>query len=206
MNSQASGDYTAAAVASIAFDLPHAVLDGNVLRVLARLTNDSGEITSSQTRTRLRQEADRLLDRRAPGVFNQAMMELGAMVCVPERPCAATVRSPRGCLAFREGTAAGLPVKLRKKEPVEIEAAVAIVRRNRSLLLWRRGPDEGRMAGFWELPEPAQLPGLRQGKIIGTFRHSITHHRYTFAVRYGNVSHVPAGFDWVAHERWANCR
>jgi A/G-specific adenine glycosylase len=195
------GDYTAAAVASIAFGLPHAVLDGNVMRVLARLLNDAGEISSTQTKRRLRDEAQRLLDPNAPGAFNQAMMELGATVCLPRAPKCGECPLARYCQAHQEGTAAELPVKLRKREPVEIASAVTVVRRGGQVLLWRRGPDEGRMAGFWELPDPTQLPGLRQGKIIGTFHHSITHHRYTFVVRYGNVTRIPSQFHWFAPDR-----
>src|SRR5579872_3965323 len=80
------GDYTAAAVASIAFGLPHAVLDGNVMRVLARLDNDAADISAASTRARLRARAQELLDGRRPGIFNQALMELGATICVPKTP------------------------------------------------------------------------------------------------------------------------
>src|SRR3984885_5154286 len=80
------GDYTAAAVASIAFGRPHAVLDGNVLRVLSRMTADPGNIKSDAVRKKLRALAETLLDRRRPGEFNQALMELGATVCVPKQP------------------------------------------------------------------------------------------------------------------------
>ena len=74
------GDYTAAAIASIAFGLPYAVIDGNVLRVVARLENDASDIGSPRTRARFREAAQEWLDRRDPGRFNQAMMELGATV------------------------------------------------------------------------------------------------------------------------------
>ena len=82
------GPYTAAAVASIAFDLPHAVLDGNVLRVVSRVTNDVGDIGAPQTRKRFQKVADEWLDSKRPGAFNQAMMELGATVCLPVIRCA----------------------------------------------------------------------------------------------------------------------
>src|SRR5690349_5158936 len=80
------GDYTAAAVASIAFGRPHAVLDGNVLRVVARMENDAADIRSSRTRERFREIAQSWLDPRDPGHFNQALMELGATVCLPRNP------------------------------------------------------------------------------------------------------------------------
>jgi A/G-specific adenine glycosylase len=188
-------------VGSIAFGLPHAVLDGNVMRVLARLLNDAGEITSTTTKTRLRAEAQRLLDRPQPGLFNQALMELGATVCVPRAPKCGECPLARECRGFQLGTAAGLPVKLRKKEPVQIAAAVAIVSRGGSVLLWQRAEDEGRMAGFWELPDPSQLPGLKHSKTLGQFRHTITHHHYTFEVTTAEVSHIPSNYRWVARSR-----
>ena len=81
------GDYTAAAVASIAFDLPYAVLDGNVLRVVARVANDAADISAARTRERFRAMAQGWLDAAIePGHFNQALMELGATVCLPRKP------------------------------------------------------------------------------------------------------------------------
>jgi A/G-specific adenine glycosylase len=195
------GDYTAAAVASIAFGLPHAVLDGNVLRVLARLLNEHGEITSTVTKRRLRQESDRLLDRRQPGLYNQALMELGATVCVPRAPRCTECPLAVECQGYRLGTAAALPVKLRKKEPVEIAAVVTIVARRGSVLLWRRSAEDGRMAGFWELPDPAHLPGLREERRLGKFHHAIMHHRYTFDVISGWVSQVPSDYVWIPRTR-----
>lgn len=86
------GPYTAGAVASIAFGLPHAAVDGNVLRVISRLANDPGEISSPQTRRRFSQEAQRLLHLRRPGDFNQAMMELAPPFAFRAHPIAASVR------------------------------------------------------------------------------------------------------------------
>src|SRR6202049_1584982 len=80
------GEYTAAAIASMAFGLPHAALDGNVIRVLSRLTAEQGNIGSGAVRKRLREAADALLDPKRPGEFNQALMELGAMVCLANKP------------------------------------------------------------------------------------------------------------------------
>ena len=104
------GDYTAAAVASIAFGMPHAVLDGNVLRVLSRLVAERGDIKSQVVRRRLAALAETLLDRRRPGEFNQALMELGATVC---RAQAATVRRLPGPPALRGATAGSSKISCR---------------------------------------------------------------------------------------------
>ncbi len=176
------GDYTAAAVASIAFGAPRAVVDGNVLRVIARLDNDASDIASPRTRARFRAVAEEMLDARRPGAFNQALMELGATVCVPRQPLCHACPVASGCGARLAGTAARLPVKLRREAPVALEAVALFVRRGGRVLLRRRAADSGRLAGFWELPAPEDLPGARLGARLGTFRHSITHHRYSFTV------------------------
>ena len=190
------GPYTAAAVASIAFDLPHAVLDGNVLRVVARLRDDASDIASARTRKRFRAAAQELLDRRRPGAFNQAMMELGATVCVPRAPLCGECPVAAHCRAFARGTAAELPVKLRREPPRRIQAMLAVVHRRGRVLLWQRPPDDRRMAGFWELPAPTQLPGCRQIQVFGTVRHTITRHQYTFTVVAATLPRAPRGMRW----------
>lgn len=195
------GDYTAAAVASIAFGLPHAVLDGNVMRVLARLSNDSGDLATGTTKARLRALAGKLLDPRRPGDFNQALMELGATLCLPAEPQCLLCPASRFCEARRLGIQDRLPVKSRRTEPVRIQLEFLAVRRDGKYLLWQRPPDSGRMAGFWELPEPAQLPAAAAASALGRFRHSITHHRYSVIVLEAKVAEVPAGFEWFAEAR-----
>ncbi len=191
------GDYTAAAIASIAFGLPHAVLDGNVMRIVARLTNDPSDIGSAGTRARFREIAQRWLDRGRAGAFNQAMMELGATLCLPRAPRCDVCPLARLCEGRRAGRAAELPVKARKAAAVHIEMAVAIVERQGRILLWQRAADEPRMAGFWELPS---LPESHAMPAIGTFRHTITHHHYLVTVhvaRDQGKARVPKPLRWV---------
>ncbi len=177
------GDYTAAAVASIAFAEPRAVLDGNVLRVVARMENDAGDIVSLKTRERFRAVAEGWLDRRHPGEFNQALMELGATVCLPRRPLCPQCPLRGECRALQSGTVEQLPVKLGHVQPARIEAVLLLLRRGHRVLLRQRAATERRMAGFWDLPAPEHLPGIRPGADLGRFRHTITHHRYTFTVK-----------------------
>jgi len=192
------GDYTAAAVASIAFGLPHAVLDGNVLRVVSRVANDAADIGSTRTRERFRAIAQEWLDAREPGHFNQALMELGATVCLPRKPLCLVCPLAPECAARQEGTAAQLPVKLRKTEPVRLEGTVLILRRAGRILLRRRS-NGGRMAGFWDLPSPEDLPQSHLGETYGEIRHTITHHHYTLAVRAATASKVRGDmFQWYA--------
>ena len=190
------GDYTAAAVASIAFGLPHAVLDGNVLRVVARVENDAADIAAPRTRERFRAIAQEWLDRRRAGEFNQALMELGATVCLPKNPQCAECPLERLCRARSAGTTAQLPVKLRRKEPVHISSVLLVVQNRGRVLLRRREASARRMAGFWELPEAAHAPGARVGKYHGTFRHTITHHRYTIEVKAAKWTPGGGDFAW----------
>jgi A/G-specific adenine glycosylase len=192
------GDYTAAAIASIAFGLPHAVLDGNVARVIARVTNDAADTGAAVTRTRFRGLAQEWMDRRRAGAFNQALMELGATVCLPRAPRCGTCPLAAGCAARRAGTQAQLPVKLRKTAAVKIEGELALVQERGRILMWQRGADSRRLAGFWELPSPEQLPDLQRPRTIGTFRHTITHHQYRITVRAGTVTRARRPLQWIA--------
>lgn len=108
------GEYTAAAIASFAFHLPHAVVDGNVYRFLSRLFAIETPIDSGQARKQFTQLANQLLDKRRPGPFNQAIMEFGSQWCKPQRPdCRQCVFNTR-CLAFQTGSVDRYPVKIKK--------------------------------------------------------------------------------------------
>jgi A/G-specific adenine glycosylase len=190
------GDYTAAAVASIAFALPYAVLDGNVMRVVARMENDAADIGAARTRERFREIAQSWMNAKRAGAFNQAMMELGATVCLPKNPLCTACPLSKGCAALAAGTVAQLPVKLRRMQPVKIEDTLLIVRRNGRILLRQREADASRMAGFWDLPTPRDLPNARVKRGLGEFRHTITHHHYRFTVA-AAAARVPKGlFRW----------
>ena len=197
------GDYTAAAIASIAFGLPHAVVDGNVLRVVARVENDAADIGAPRTRERFRAIAQEWLDTTHPGTFNQALMELGATLCLPRNPQCLLCPLTEYCRARQEGTAGQLPVKLRTMVPVELQRTLLVIRRDGKILLRRNGPDARHMKGFWDLPSPEELPAARTGEKLGDFLHCITHHRYTIAVHAASVPRVSKGFGWFAASQFA---
>lgn len=108
------GDYTAAAIASIAFDLPHAVVDGNVYRVLARLFNISTAINSTQGKKEFQQLADELLNHKKAALHNSALMEFGALVCKPQNPKCDDCVLQSYCQAYANHTVTQLPVKDKK--------------------------------------------------------------------------------------------
>lgn len=191
------GDYTAAAVSSIAFNQPHAAIDGNVVRVLSRVSAEPGEVQAQPVRARLKVLAQSLLDPERPGDFNQAMMELGATVCVPSQPRCLGCPVRTHCRAHSQGRQNEFPIKRAKPAPNEVQARLLLIEREGSLLLWQRPPESRRLAGFWELPSADQLPSAKVRKIAGSFRHSIVNTNYNFEVVAASVSVVPAEFLWV---------
>ena len=187
------GPYTAAAIASIAFDQPHAAVDGNVLRVVSRVTNDPGEISSPATKARFTEAAQLLLDRGRPGDFNQAMMELGATVCIPRSPRCGECPVAQFCGARAAGRETELPVKLKKNASRDVPLELALLRNGPELFLIQRAAGERRLAGFWELP-PKNLFLRWRGRLTAQFTHQIVNDRFRVSIFEGSVPKVlPAG-------------
>jgi len=131
------GSYTGAAILSIAFGAKHAVLDGNVARVLARLGTIRGDLRESRRWQSLQRTAGDLLDPQSPGAWNQAMMELGAMVCTPRAPQCRVCPAAKFCRARQSGDPESFPEKRKKPEAVQIVLAAAVLHtpRGQTLLL-----------------------------------------------------------------------
>ncbi|MBI5832094.1 MAG: A/G-specific adenine glycosylase [Armatimonadetes bacterium] len=149
------GDYTAGAIASIAQGERVPAVDGNVERVLSRLLALPGDPRDGEPRRVLRAHAAALVPAQAPGEWNQALMELGARVCLPAPDCAACPLQVH-CRARAAGEATRYPERRPAKAPRDRLHVVAIIERDGRLLLGRR-PAEGRWGGLWELPR-VELP------------------------------------------------
>ena len=175
------GRYTAAAIASIAFEEPVAVVDGNVERVLHRV---SGKRLAGEE---LWTAANGLLDAMRPGDFNQAMMELGAVVCTPRAPGCLTCPVIELCATRGEMAARAKATRQKKRE-----IHYALHCRNGDVLLVQRPRNASLMPGMWELPE-ASVSG---GNLLFTLRHSITTTDYTVRVWQSALSARVAG-KWV---------
>lgn len=145
------GDYIAAAVASIAFGEPRAVLDGNVKRVLARVLLLDSPANASASQKGFRERADRLFDPGRPGDYNQAMMELGAVVCRPAKPLCECCPVHRYCAAARAGRQDEFPVRVPRKRVPKYHIAVGVVYRDDRILITRRR-EAGLLGGLWEFP------------------------------------------------------
>ena len=190
------GDYTAAAVASFAFGLPHAVLDGNVLRVLTRVTNDASDIGAPSTRRRIQAAAAERLDRSQPNAFNQAIMELGATLCLPKKPQCLLCPVSDHCDSRKAGREAELPVKLKKGVKIDEERTLLLIEQDGRLLLSKRTADEPRMPGFYDLPDAAALT-TEKGRTLGSFSHAIVNHSYTFYLRLAPAPAALPGGEWL---------
>jgi A/G-specific adenine glycosylase len=177
------GRYTANAVASIAFGEPVAVVDGNVKRVLERFTG------RSLSEKQYWQAAESLLDRTSPGDFNQSMMELGAMVCLPGKPLCETC--PVIDLCASRGAEVRREREVRKKAVVKY----ALCKRNGSVLLQQRPQSSSLMPSMWELPQ-IKTDGNSEPKPVLKLRHSITTTDYTVFV-HATTRHNAARGRWV---------
>lgn len=189
------GPYTAAAIASISLGLPHAAVDGNVLRVVSRLTGDASDIGSAGTRRAFGETARTLLDPARPGDFNQAMMELGATVCVPAAPRCAACPVARFCEALAAGTERDLPVKPQKAAVRRTTLDLALTVRDERVLLVRRDAAESRLAGFWELPDRPERG--RRGAPGAQFSHQIVNDRYLVRVWPAKSGAIPPESRWI---------
>jgi len=152
------GGYTAGALASIAFGLPEPALDGNSQRVLSRLLALGGDPRSPVNRRVMEEAARRLLENGVPGDINQALMELGARICLPVSPRCDACPVGKDCRARARGLQSVLPETSRGRPTVGMEAAVAIIRRGKSYLMIRRD-GENLMTGLWEFPGGFLNPG-----------------------------------------------
>lgn len=153
------GPYTSAAVASIAFDRDHPVLDGNVTRVLCRLLLVESNPRRSTVRTRLLKAAECLLAPGQAGDFNQAMMELGAGICTPRSPACATCPVAVHCRALScTGDPSRLPFRGPRPARPHYQVAAGVIWRGDRLLIAQR-PQGGMLEGLWEFPGGKQEPG-----------------------------------------------
>lgn len=145
------GAYTAGAIASIAFQQPAPVVDGNVIRVLARLLWLKGDLKTHAAQKRLWQLAEQLVDLKRPGDFNQAMMELGSTVCTPAQPRCSECPVSHLCEAYQRGQPTAVPEPSRRTPTREVVDVSAIIERDGRFLLAQRVP-EGLWGGLWEFP------------------------------------------------------
>lgn len=155
------GPYTAAAILSIGFNQPHPVVDANVERVFARLYDLEEPVKGSAGKKKVQGLATLFLDRKNPRAFNQALMELGALVCMPKKPQCLTCPLQKLCLAFSRDTVTLRPVLNKRPGRVDIVMACGIIQQNGLLYIQQRLENDI-WGGLWEFPggrlEPGETP------------------------------------------------
>lgn len=205
------GDYTAGAVASIAFGQPVPAVDGNVLRVVSRINGDDSDISLAATKERVRAQLEEIIPVHSASKFNQAMMDLGATVCLPNgAPLCEQCPAKEFCRARLEERTDALPVKAPKKERRVEERTVFLIFRDGQVAL-RRRPERGLLAGLWEFPNelaPAQ-EALQEWGITpqdvsraGTGKHIFTHIEWRMSARILQAADdtLPEGWVWADRE------
>ena len=213
------GDYTAGAVSSIAFGLPEPAVDGNLLRVCARLTGSREDILSPAVKKDLTEKLRKVMPGEESGALNQALMDLGAGICLPNgTPHCEDCPLMHLCTAFAEGTVSEIPVRAPKKERRTEKKTVFLVFSNGRVLLHKR-PETGLLAGLYEFPNvpgalsekkaeealSKLLPGLRikDGKLKKEEDavHVFTHIKWELKAYRGTVSEgnatLPEGYLWA---------
>ena len=214
------GDYIAAAVLSIAFNQPFAVVDGNVKRVLSRLDMIPLPVNRTASHRVFTSAASKLLDPLRPGTFNQALMELGALICKPRQPLCIECPVQMHCRAYADGVVSVYPQRI-KKAPVPLHhVSVGVVSKRGRVLITRRQP-EGLLGGLWEFPggklkngETSQEACVREireevglkvqiDSFLTQIQHAYTHFRiemdvYLCHVESGRVKlNGPTDYRWV---------
>ncbi|MFZ0522665.1 MAG: A/G-specific adenine glycosylase [Candidatus Acidiferrales bacterium] len=208
------GTYTAAAVLSIAYDVPLAVLDGNVARVLARLHAIRGDVRAPKTWRTLTEIADHLLAKNSASDWNQSLMELGEVICTPQSPRCGTCPVARWCRAHAENLTAKIPAPRRKPAPVHMKIAAAILLdpRGRTLLVKDPGAHDGVLfSRMWQFPAvevtsepkaalaahlrttlnlPANASALEL-EALPTARHGVTFRNIALLPFLARVEHLP---------------
>ena len=150
------GDYTAGAIASIGFGIPAPAVDGNVLRVFARLYNDEGDIMQPAVKAATTQKVMAQQPAEAPGDFNQALMELGALLCTPGQPDCAACPLQALCLGRQSGNPARLPQKTPKKARKKCELTLCLAQDAAGRWLLQKRGEQGVLAGLWQPPVLAE--------------------------------------------------
>ena len=179
------GAYTSAAIASIAFGESVAVVDGNVERVVARLLAETGPTSEKPVRARIEQRAQGLLDPSRAGTFNEAMMELGATVCLPRAPTCMVCPVRGQCEGHRLGIAEQLPTKSKRPPSPRVQLTALLLSCDDDVLLCRR-KQSGLFGGLWEPPTAEGPPsscktfvrrvaGRRSVTEVGSIEHVLTH-------------------------------
>ena len=194
------GRYTAGAIASIAFDVSAPIVEANSRRVFARLVGHDRPLGGVAGDAPIWEVAERLVPRRGAGRFNQAVMDLGAMICTPDRPLCTRCPLADVCVANRTGRTAAIPAAAPRRAATIVRETAVVMWRGDRVLVERRGAGEW-WEGLWDFPREPHAAGSRRAK-LGVVSYTVTHHKVTCTV----VARAAAAGTWSAAQRWVTPR
>ncbi|MEH7304701.1 A/G-specific adenine glycosylase [Neobacillus drentensis] len=191
------GPYTAGAILSIAYGIPEPAVDGNVMRVLSRVLSIWDDIAKPSTRKIFEKAVRELISHEDPSSFNQALMELGALICTPTSPSCLLCPVRDHCQAFEEGVQQELPIKTKKTKTRDVQLAAAILFDKEGKVLIHKRPATGLLANLWELPNVELHHPLQNDReqVVELFEHS---HKIKvkFEKIIGQLQHVFSHLVW----------
>ncbi len=211
------GSYTAGAIASIAFQQQVPAVDGNVIRVLSRVFGIRENVGNAEIKKEIERTAASLVPLDRPGDYNQAVMDLGAMVCVPGTPNCDECPLRSVCNAYRAGDAADLPIRPASHPPKEIRYDVLLITCGDSVLMQKR--TEQLLHGLWVFPMaetapenpsgpeiPRELSGIpvSDPDLLGSARHVFTHQIWqmrVFSLNAASTEKAPKGYSWIHRDQ-----
>lgn len=194
------GPYTAGAILSIAYGKPEPAVDGNVMRVLSRILLIWEDIAKPSTRKVFEEAVRALISHENPSYFNQALMELGALICTPTSPSCLLCPVREHCQAFEAGAQTELPIKTKKKKQRPVELVSAVLRDKDGRVLIRKRPGTGLLANLWEFPSAEVSQGYRSEK--DQFKDSFNdeyHVDISLGEMAGRIEHVFSHLIWNIH-------
>jgi A/G-specific adenine glycosylase len=217
------GRSTAGAILSLVYDQPLPILDGNIRRVLIRYFGISQNPGKTATINKLWSLSQNSIPLKNAGLFNEALMELGALICTPKNPDCAYCPLKKGCLGFLSGRQTSLPLKEPKKPIPHFDVTAAVIRKNKKILITQR-PENGLLGGLWEFPGGKKEPGesleqclereiqeelsikIKVGECFIQIRHAYSHFRITLHCFFcqklkGRITPIGVkDFRWIYHE------
>ncbi len=163
------GPYTGGAVLSIAYGLPEPAVDGNVMRVISRILTVWDDIAKPSTRKIFEKAVGKLMYKKDPSSFNQALMELGATICTPTSPACLLCPVQNHCQAFEEGVQQELPIKTKKKSTKKLRMGAVVLQASDKTVLIEKRPEAGLLANLWQFPNVELPDGTNPRTFLETF-------------------------------------
>lgn len=206
------GPYTKGAILSIAYNIPEPAVDGNVMRVFSRILSIWDDIAKPKTRKIFEEATYKLISKEDPSSFNQAVMELGALICTPTSPSCLLCPVREYCSAFAEGVQAELPVKSKKKKPRPLQMAAVVLYDDHGRLYIHKRPGTGLLANLWEFPNMEIKAETKESyreqvkqfikeeyqaeaeisELTGTVEHVFSHLIWNISVFIGTLTNIPS--------------